>query len=104
MWYAYIHFCISQPQKMMFTEQFRYSGIVSPQIIDDMEQKMVSLKELLIKMQQGGIIKENDPDIILAQFKGPIHEIVKLSLHKNITLNEDILEKCYQMAWNSIKQ
>src|SRR6476646_9541051 len=38
MWYAYFRFCLEHPQKMLFVEQYLFSGVIAEELIKELEQ------------------------------------------------------------------
>ncbi len=104
MWLAYFLFCMENPEKMMFVEQFLYSGYIENSIYERVEEMFAPLNAFLLNGQQNGIVKQLDIEIIKAQMEGSIHEIIKMMRKKNITFENDQLQKCFEMAWDGIKQ
>ncbi|MEY3238895.1 MAG: hypothetical protein RIR11_333 [Bacteroidota bacterium] len=103
MWLAYFGFCLQQPEKMLFVEQFLYSGLISESLIDETEAMFMPLDNLLIQAQEQGLIKNVSVEIAKAFIQGAIHEVVKVITKKEYRLIQGELEKCFEMAWGSIK-
>lgn len=103
MWLAYFGFCLQQPEKMLFVEQFLYSGLISEDLIAETEAMFIPLDNLLIQAQEQGLIKKVSVEIAKAFIQGTIHEVVKVITKKEYRLVEGELEKCFEMAWGSIK-
>ena len=103
MWYGYFGYCLQYPEKMLFVEQFIYSGYISETNIAISEAYFEPLNQFLIEGQKQGVIKNMDVQIIKAHLQGSIHEIVKMIVKGDIELKEDGMHTCFIMAWNSIK-
>jgi TetR/AcrR family transcriptional regulator, repressor of fatR-cypB operon len=103
MWLAYFGFCLQQPEKMLFVEQFLYSGFISESLIAETEAMFVPLDNFLIQAQEQGLIKNVSVEIAKAFIQGAIHEVVKVITKKEYRLIQGELEKCFEMAWGSIK-
>lgn len=103
MWLAYFGFCLQQPEKMLFVEQFLYSGLISDELIAETEAMFIPLDNLLIQAQEQGLIKKVSVEIAKAFIQGAIHEVVKVITKKEYRLVLGELEKCFEMAWGSIK-
>ena len=103
MWLAYFGFCLQQPEKVLFVEQFLYSGLISEDLIAETEVMFIPLDNLLIQAQEQGLIKKVSVEIAKAFIQGAIHEVVKVITKKEYRLIQGELEKCFEMAWGSIK-
>jgi AcrR family transcriptional regulator len=104
MWYAYYEFCRQKPEKMLFVEQFLYSGIVAESIIEEAENLFIPLDQFLINGQQQGIIKVLDVQLTKAYIQGALHEIVRVLMRQQRDLTRDELERCFDMTWSSIRR
>ncbi len=104
MWYGYFGFCLKQPEKMLFVEQFIYSGYISETNIETADAYFESLNQFLLEGQKQGNIKEMDVEILKAHLQGSIHEIVKMIVKGHIELRKDGMHTCFTLAWNSIKK
>ncbi len=104
MWKGYFTFCLKHPEKMLFVEQFIYSGYISESNITKADAYFEPLDQFLIDGQKQGFIKDVDVAIMKAQLQGAIHEIVKMTIKGHIQLKSDGVNTCFEMAWNSIGQ
>ncbi len=104
MWYGYFGYCLQYPEKMLFVEQFIYSGYISEENMQTTDSYFESLDQFLIDGQKQGYIKDVDVEIVKAQLQGAIHEIVKMVVKGNIQLQKDGMHTCFTMAWNSIRK
>ncbi|NOU16462.1 MAG: TetR/AcrR family transcriptional regulator [Bacteroidales bacterium] len=103
-WFSYFKFCFENPEKMLFCEQFLYSGYISKDLIDKVELMFEPLHQTLIDAQKNGLIKQVDVEILIAQMHGAIHEIVKILMKQKKQLGKIQLQRCFDMAWDSVKQ
>lgn len=103
-WKAYFQFCFAQPDKMLFVEQFQYSGLVSEKTISKAESLFTGYDEFLIKGQKQGFLRRMDLGIIKAQLRGATHEIVKKMQQTVTECSEDALDLCFDLAWNSVRK
>lgn len=104
MWFAYFSFCFKNPEKMLFVEQFLYSGYISEEVYNRVEALFFPLNQFLLQGQKNGLIKQLDIEILKSQMDGAIHEIIRMLMKKKMSLGADQLQKCFDMAWDSIKQ
>lgn len=102
-WFAYFRFCKGYPEKMLFVEQFLHSGFLSESIIAEAETLFQPLDDFLHYGQQEQRIRKLNVEVLKAQLMGPIHEIVKISLKRPDIYTENLLEQCFEMAWNSMR-
>ncbi len=102
MWYGYFSYCLQYPEKMLFVEQFIYSGYISEVNMETTDSYFESLDQFLLDGQKQGYIKGLDVEIIKAHLQGSIHEIVKMIVKGNIELQKNSMHTCFKMAWNSI--
>jgi hypothetical protein len=104
MWFAYFSFCFQNPEKMMFVEQFLYSGYISEVNISKTEAMMQPLNGFLLQAMDQGVIREMDIEILKAHMSGSLHEIVKyLHKEKKSVSNED-KDLFFELTWNSIRK
>ncbi len=103
MWNGYFSYCLMYPEKMLFVEQFIYSGFISDENIAKTDAYFEPLNEFIISGQDQGIIQKMDVEIIKAHLQGAVHEIVKMMVKGQIKLEKDGMQICFTMAWNSIK-
>jgi len=104
MWFAYFTFCFTQPEKMLFVEQLLHSGLLAEASITQMDQDFEPLDAFIRQGQQEAILRSVNVEIIKAQLMGPIHEIVKYSLQRQMNLEQGTLNQCFDMAWNSVRR
>ena len=104
MWLGYYAFCFQKPEKMLFVEQFLYSGLIAEHIVRETEALFESLNQFLIAGQEQGIIRTLHVEIIKAHIQGSLHEIVKVLLKNKQQLADGELDQCFDMAWNSIRK
>ncbi len=103
MWISYFSFCLRNPTKMLFVEQFIYSGLISKTIIEETEKELKPLDQFLEYGQQKRILKTIDIDIMKAQMQGAIHETIKTITQKEIQLSHAQIDQCFAMAWDGMK-
>lgn len=104
LWNAYFSYCYAHPAEMLFVEQFIYSGYLPEQIIKQASDLYLPLDQFINAGKQGGILLDIDTEIIKAQLMGSIHEIIKYSLHSQLTIDASLRELCCNMAWNSVRR
>ncbi|GAA4272644.1 TetR/AcrR family transcriptional regulator [Aquimarina gracilis] len=103
MWHGYFGYCMQYPEKMLFVEQFIYSGYISEVNIAKADAHFEPLDQFLIQGQQNNHIKDISVEILKAHLQGSVHEIVKMHVRGDIQLEEDGMHICFNMAWDSIK-
>lgn len=104
MWVSYFKFCFENPEKMLFCEQFLYSGYIPKELIEEVELMFEPVHQTLRDAQVNGLVKQIDINILIAQMHGAIHEIVKVLMKQNKKIGTNQLQRCFDMAWDSIKQ
>jgi len=104
MWLAYFSYCFENPEKMLFVEQFLYSGYIEESVYNRVEDMFAPLNQFLLDGQKNGMVKQLDIEILKAQMEGAIHEIIKMIVKSGKSLGTEQLHKCFDMAWDSIKQ
>src|SRR6478735_2500441 len=72
MWHGYFDFCADNADKLLFVQQFIYSGLISDEVIDDTENRLVPLHQFLEYGQQNKILKKMDLLIVISQMQGVI--------------------------------
>jgi TetR/AcrR family transcriptional regulator, repressor of fatR-cypB operon len=104
MWLGYFAFCRQKPEKMLFVEQFLYSGYVAPEVIEQAEARLEPLNHLLLDAQQQGIIKLLDVELLKAYIQGALHETIKILMKQNRALEDGELNRLFDMTWSSIRK
>lgn len=103
LWYSYFDFCLAYPEKMLFVEQFIYSGFIKEDIKSMGEAYFQDFNSFISESQKNLMLKNIDIEILKAQLTGPIHETIKITLNNKITLSKTIKEQCFEMAWQSVR-
>ncbi|PLX23603.1 MAG: hypothetical protein C0599_04160 [Salinivirgaceae bacterium] len=103
-WMAYFYFCHKNPDKMLFVEQFIYSGYIDETIIEKVDEGLYEVFKYVEKGQKEGIIKNAPIELLQAQIQAPIHDIIKLIHKKQIKLTKNYIDSCFQMTWDALKQ
>ena len=103
-WLAYFSFCFQHPDKMLFVEQFLYSGYISETNIETTKALLQPLNIFLIQAMDQGLIREMNIEILKAHISGSLHEIIKyLHKEKKSVSNED-KDLFFELTWNSIRK
>ncbi|TAE73609.1 MAG: TetR/AcrR family transcriptional regulator [Bacteroidetes bacterium] len=103
MWLAYFHFCKQFPAKILFVEQFLYSGFLDEKILEEAENFFEPLNNFLKFGIDNHLLKNIDYTILKAQLTGAIHEIIKINIKQKKELTEKEIDICFEMAWQATK-
>jgi AcrR family transcriptional regulator len=103
MWCAYFKYCLKQPEKMLFVEQFIFSGLIDATIIETTEALFIPLDQFLAHGQAQKDIKKFDIALMKAQIQGSLHEIIKHLIKVSKKRIDTKMSQGFDMAWNSIK-
>lgn len=103
MWLAYFAFCNNNFEKMLFVEQFFYSGYIKDHIMAEAEAYFNPLNTFLLQAQEQGLVKQLHVELMKAQVQGSVHEIIKVARQQKVKLSKEIISQCFDMAWNSIR-
>ena len=103
-WLAYFEFCYQQPDKMLFVEQFRYSGMITEKNLEAADAYFLEYDEFLKRGQKQGFLRRMDLGTMKAQIRGACHEIVKQLHQERVEPNEHLLDLCFDMAWSSVRK
>jgi AcrR family transcriptional regulator len=103
MWMAYFAFCRQYPEKMLFVEQFLYSGFIAAAVITDTERLLEPLDQFLIQGQAQGLIRPMDVHLMKAYMQGALHEMVKVLDKHDRQLTDHERETCFEMTWKSLE-
>ncbi|MBI1222850.1 MAG: TetR family transcriptional regulator [Bacteroidetes bacterium] len=101
-WMRYFRFCMENPDKMLFVEQFHYSGIIEDEIIKSTNKAMAKIEDFLAYGQQSGWIVKGGLHLQKAFLHGAIHEWVKSFVAKRVKPGEETVENCFNMTWNGL--
>ena len=103
MWYSYFNFCLSNPEKMLFVDQFMYSGFIAPTIITETEASMKPLNQLIEYGQDNRLLKKVYIELIKSQMQGAIHEIIRNVIKQQKEITQKETDQCYSMMWDGIR-
>ncbi len=104
MWIAYIRFCLAFPQKMIFVDQYVYSGVIADEVIRELEQQQLPLNQFLEYGQENRILKKLDLEWLKAHMFGSIHEAVKMATRLNKQLTDTEMDQLFSIMWDGIKR
>lgn len=103
MWLAYFEFCYRNPEKMLFVEQFLYSGLISEPNIALTNRYFEPLNEFLSSAQKQAIVKPLDAEILKAHMQGAIHEVVKFLEKNKQIMDAQLIDRLFELTWNGIR-
>lgn len=103
MWMAYFLFCYRNPEKMLFVEQFLYSGLISEDNIKLSNNYFAPLDQFLELAKQQSYIKNMDVEILKASMQGALHEIIKVLMKNNLPIESFPLNSLFDLTWNGIR-
>ncbi|MES2560377.1 MAG: TetR/AcrR family transcriptional regulator [Bacteroidota bacterium] len=104
MWLSYFNYCLRFPEKMIFVEQFVYSGLIDASIISETEKELKPLNQFIEYGQEKGIFKTLDVELLKAQMQGAIHETIKVIHKQQIPLTDPQILQCLGMSWDAMKR
>jgi AcrR family transcriptional regulator len=102
-WFNYFNFAISNPDKILFAEQFLYSGLIPSSVIEETDRLFLPLDAFLVNAREAGLILRLDTEIIKAQLTAPVHTLLKVKEKNPELLDQQSVEGIFQMAWQSIQ-
>ena len=102
-WFNYFHFAISNPDKILFAEQFLYSGLIPSAVVEETDRLFLPLDAFLVNAREAGLILRLDTEIIKAQLTAPVHTLLKVKEKNPELLDHQSVEGIFQMAWQSIQ-
>jgi AcrR family transcriptional regulator len=103
MWYSYFNFCLSNTEKMLFVDQFIYSGFISENILSETEASMKPFNQFIEYGQDHRLLKKIDIIIIKSHVEGTIHEIIRTIIKQDKTITQREIDQCFSLTWDGIK-
>jgi len=103
MWVSYFLFCYENPEKMLFVEQFLYSGLISEENIRLTNSFFEPLNQFLEMAKQQAFIKNLDVELLKAHLQGALHEVVKVLMKNNQPFESFPLNSLFEMTWNGVR-
>jgi len=103
-WKAYFLFCFQQSDKMLFVEQFQYSGLLWEKSIQQADALFETYDLFLKKGQKQGFLRRMDLGILKAHLRGATHEIIKKMQQTDQECHEDAVDLYFDLAWNSVRK
>lgn len=102
MWFAYMQYCIDFPAKMLFVEQFLYSGLITAENIERTELFFEPLNTFLDTGRKKKYLLNIDAGLLKASMAGSIHDLVKWMYSQQIKPNNSLLENLFRLQWKGI--
>ena len=102
-WMAYFLYCFRNPEKMQFVEQFKYSGLVSQELMSQLEEGMKGLDTFLAEAIRLGFVRDMNLEILKAHMQGSIHDIVRYLHLQNQTPTTADLDLYFSLIWNGLR-
>lgn len=102
-WYNYIQFAINHPDRILFTDQFLYSGFIPAEVILETDLLFQPLDAFLVNAREAGLILPLDTEIIKAQLMAPIHTLIKAAGKNTEVIDQRTIDGVFWMAWQSIQ-
>lgn len=103
-WTHYFLLCYRTPEKMLFVEQFCYSGFIQQSTKTKVNELLGTAILLMEQAKAQQLIQPLPIPILFGQINGAIHEIVKYHLDYKIKVGAAEMESYFLMAWNSIRK
>ena len=103
LWHGYFKSCISKPHRMIFLEQYLRSPYLSAATKKKAEDMLKPLEQFLEAGQKQQIIKDYPPQVMINHMVGAVNEIVKYYFDNNKKPSKQVVENCFSMAWNSVR-
>ncbi|MDX2283897.1 MAG: TetR/AcrR family transcriptional regulator [Bacteroidia bacterium] len=104
LWFNFLDISLREPERMIFLEQFARSPYLSPATKALGDQMLKPVEDLLAWGIGQHFVADVPPALLVSQLTGPIFELVKLHFDGKLVLTDDLKERCFQMAWNSIRR
>jgi AcrR family transcriptional regulator len=104
LWFSFLEVSLQEPERMIFLEQFARSPYLRPATKAQGDQMLKPVEDLLAWGIAQHLVADLPPALLVSQLTGPIFELVKLHADRKLTLTDELKERCFQMAWNSIRR
>jgi AcrR family transcriptional regulator len=104
MWTAYFTYCLQHPHKMLFVEQFVYSGMIEKDIMEQTENLLLPLDQFLHFGMENRVLKKISVALMKAHIQGSIHELVKTLTREQRNPTIDEINQCLAITWQGIKR
>lgn len=103
-WYNYLLFLQQHPLEYYFFSQYRHANGRKGYIYSGRSDGLHSLRELLGKGQQIGILKKTPVELLLAHLCGSIYEILEASQDGRLGILTELTHHTWQMAWDAVRK
>lgn len=103
-WMRYFLYCMENPDKMLFAEQFHYSGVIEEEVLLQTEKQVAIIENFLSVGQRKGLLVSGNVHLQKAFIHGAIHEWVKGFVQKRVKPGAETIERCYKMTWSGLSQ
>ena len=104
LWTNYFRDALGAPVRNHFIRQYEYSDLLDEESKAMHRAAYVPVYALLEKAKKAGLIRQLPVDTMTAFLIGGANEIAHEGFGKQLNLQEQDIEQCYQLAWGAIKQ
>lgn len=104
LWMNYLQAGLQEPARNLFIDQYKNSEYLdeASQILSD--NYYVPFYNYLDQAKEQGFIRDVPTRLMTAHLLGGANEIAKLYFGKDEKISKTDVDKCFEMAWNSIKK
>lgn len=103
-WKNIAHYKITHIQEAMFLSLVDITPMVDDSSKEQGLQHLRPLLDLWKRGQKEGIIKECSPYLLYAYTVNPLSFLVAMHQNNSLELDSLVVEKAYELTWNSIKK
>ncbi|MCI4667082.1 MAG: TetR/AcrR family transcriptional regulator [Bacteroidia bacterium] len=104
LWINYLKASLKHPERSLFIDQYQNSEILDDKSRSIKEAAYMPLYQYLQKAQDDLFIKNMPVEIMAASLMGSAKEVSRLYFGKTDQVDKDIVESCFEMAWQSIRR
>ncbi|MGL5889709.1 MAG: TetR/AcrR family transcriptional regulator [Bacteroidia bacterium] len=98
----YKHF-VNHPDGFLFLEQYSNSPYINTSLRDDNEHFYAPVIAFITQGVKNGILRNMDPELLVALIYGNITTCVKLHLSGQLKMNPPRLKQAAQTTWDGVK-
>ena len=104
LWNNYLKAVLREPERNIFIDQYRQSEFLDEQSRALEASAYTPFYDFLNQAKEDQIIKDMPTEVMAAQLIGGANEVARFYFGKSKEISEEVVEQCFEMAWQSIRK
>jgi AcrR family transcriptional regulator len=103
-WHNYVRAQLQEPEAAAFLEQYYRSPYLQESVKKETDKMLQPVFDLLERGKEERLVKDVPTELLVIQLSGAIGELVRWHVNGQIKANPSLINKAFELAWDSIKR